>query len=260
MKLIGAGLPRTATSTQKVVMDILGVTPCYHMQNVFADLAEAARWKAALTDPTALQQIVDPFESTIDWPGSYHYKTLSELYPEAKVLLSVRTGESWARSMQETIWGMLFGGGLLDHITSAHCDVDPDYRLFIDLCREMWLHGGIEGGLIPNGSEATTEQLAAAHDRYNEEVIATIPAERLLVWKPADGWEPLCEFLELPVPDEPIPHVNDTEAFKEGIVRGGLAAVESYLTHGTGAVPVAHPGARPDRHDAPESRATPASS
>jgi Sulfotransferase domain len=255
MKLIGAGLPRTATSTQKVVMDILGLTPCYHMQNVFADLDEAARWQAALTDAAVLQEIVDPFESTIDWPGSYHYRTLAELYPDAKVLLSVRTGESWARSMQETIWGMLFGGGLLDHITAAHTDVDPKYRVFIELCREMWLHGGIEGGLIPNGSAATAEQLAAAHDRYNDQVIATIPAERLLVWKPADGWEPLCEFLEVPVPAEPIPHVNDTEAFKAGIVRGGLAAVESYLTHGSGSVAVAHPGARPDREDAPDSTA-----
>jgi hypothetical protein len=255
MKLIGAGLPRTATSTQKVVMDILGLTPCYHMQNVFADLDEAARWQAALTDAAVLQEIVEPFESTIDWPGSYHYRTLAELYPDAKVLLSVRTGESWARSMQETIWGMLFGGGLLDHITAAHTDVDPKYRVFIELCREMWLHGGIEGGLIPNGPAATTEQLAAAHDRYNDEVIATIPAERLLVWKPADGWEPLCEFLEVPVPEEPIPHVNDTEAFKAGIVRGGLAAVESYLTHGSGSVAVAHPGARPDREDAPDSSA-----
>jgi hypothetical protein len=253
MKLIGAGLPRTATSTQKVVMDILGLTPCYHMQNVFADLNEAPRWKQALTDQAALQEIVAPFESCIDWPGSYHYKTLAEMYPDAKVLLSVRTGESWARSMQETIWGMLFGGGLLQHITDAHTDVDPKYRVFIDLCKEMWMHGGIEGGLIPNGSEATTEQLAAAHDRYNEQVIADIPADRLLVWKPADGWEPLCEFLGLPVPSEPLPHVNDTDAFKQGIVRGGLASVQAYLEHGSGSVAVAHPGARPDREAAPAS-------
>jgi Sulfotransferase domain len=253
MKLIGAGLPRTATSTQKVVMDILGLTPCYHMQNVFADLDEAPRWRAALTDRAALQEILEPFESTIDWPGSYHYATLAEMYPDAKVLLSVRTGESWARSMQETIWAMLFGGELLEHVTEAHCDVDPKWDTFIELCRDMWMHGGIEGGLIPNGSKATTEQLAAAHDRYNEQVIATIPAERLLVWKPADGWEPLCEFLELPVPDEEIPHVNDTEAFKEGIIRGGIGAVQNYMDHGTGTVAVSHPGARPDREAAASS-------
>jgi hypothetical protein len=247
MKLIGAGLPRTATSTQKVVMDILGLSPCYHMQNVFADLNEAVRWKAALTDRDVLKEILDPFESAVDWPGSYHYKALAEIYPDAKVLLSVRTGESWARSMQETIWEMLWGNSLLGHMTSAHTDVDPKYRFFIELCRDMWLHGGIEGGLIPNGPDATFEQLAAAHDRYNEEVIATIPADRLLVWKPADGWEPLCDFLDVPVPDEPVPHINDTDALRNGLVRGAIAAVESYLDGGDGSVAVAHPGARPDR-------------
>ncbi len=247
MRLIGAGLPRTATSTQKVVMDILGIAPCYHMQNVFADLDEARRWSAARTDKAVLKEILDPFESAVDWPGSYFYKELAEIYPDAKVLLSVRSGESWARSMQETIWAMLFAEDLIGHMTSAHCDVDPKYDFFINMCREMWLYGGIEGGLIPNGPKATAEQLASAHDRYNAEVIATIPAERLLVWKPTDGWEPLCDFLEVPVPEEPLPHINDTQVLRDGIVRGGLAAVESFLTTGTGSVAVAHPGARPPR-------------
>jgi hypothetical protein len=247
MKLIGAGLPRTATSTQKVVMDILGLAPCYHMQNVFADLDEAKRWDAAISDPSGLRDILDPFESAVDWPGSYFYEELAEMYPDAKVLLSVRTGESWAKSMQETIWGMLWGDSLIGHMTAAHCDVDPRYKFFIEMCRKMWLHGGIEGGLIPKGRDATLEDLAAAHDRYNEKVIATIPADRLLVWKPADGWEPLCDFLDVPVPSEPVPHINDTDALREGIVRGGLAAVTSHLEGGSGSVPVAHPGARPDK-------------
>ena len=250
MKLIGAGLPRTATSTQKVVMDILGLGPCYHMQNVFADLNEATRWKAALADRAALKEILDPFESTVDWPGSYHYKELAEIYPDAKVLLSVRSGESWARSMKETIWAMLWGDELIGHMTSAHTDVDPKYRFFIELCRDMWVDGGIEGGLIPNGADATVEELAAAFDRYNEQVIATIPAERLLVWQPADGWEPLCEFLKRPVPSEPVPHINDTDALRDGIIRGGLAAVGNFLETGSGSVAVAHPGARPDRSGA----------
>jgi hypothetical protein len=247
MKLIGAGLPRTATSTQKVVMDILGITPCYHMQNVFADLDEARRWDAATRDQAILREILDPFESAVDWPGSFFARELAEIYPDAKVLLSVRDGASWARSMKETIWAMLFGDDLIGHMTSAHCDVDPRYDFFINMCRGWWLHGGIEGGLIPNGPDATLEELATAIDRYDDELIAAIPADRLLVWKPGDGWEPLCDFLELPVPDEPLPHVNDTDALREGIVRGGLAAVDSFLTTGTGRVQVAHPGARPDR-------------
>ncbi len=35
-----------------------------------------------------------------------------------------------------------------------------------------------------------------------------VPQDRLLEWTVEDGWEPLCEFLGKPVPDEPFPHVN----------------------------------------------------
>lgn len=35
-----------------------------------------------------------------------------------------------------------------------------------------------------------------------------VPKERLLEWTVEDGWEPLCEFLDKPVPEEPFPHAN----------------------------------------------------
>jgi hypothetical protein len=51
-------------------------------------------------------------------------------------------------------------------------------------------------------------------DEHNREVIATIPPERLLVFDVKEGWQPLCAFLEEPVPaGEPFPHVNDTADF-----------------------------------------------
>ena len=34
------------------------------------------------------------------------------------------------------------------------------------------------------------------------------PKERLLVYDLKEGWGPLCEFLEVPVPDKPFPHKN----------------------------------------------------
>lgn len=36
-----------------------------------------------------------------------------------------------------------------------------------------------------------------------------MPKERLLVWHPRDGWDPLCKFLGKEVPAEPVPRVND---------------------------------------------------
>jgi hypothetical protein len=65
-------------------------------------------------------------------------------------------------------------------------------------------------------------------ERWNDEVRATVPAGRLLEWHPKEGWEPLCEFLDVDVPDEPVPNVNDTEAFKHGIIGGAVTSVQQW--------------------------------
>ena len=243
MKVIGAGLPRTATSSQKVAMDILGLNPCYHMQNIFADLDEAPRWVAAMNSPEALEEIVDPFASVIDWPGSYHYRTLMDLYPEAKVLLSVRSGQSGATSMHQTIWAMLYSDNLLGHITAVHCDVDPRWKFYIDMMKLMWETTGLAD------KASTHESLAAGMEAYNEDVIATVPADRLLVWQITDGWGPLCEFLEVPVPNVAFPHINESEGFEAGIMRGGMAAIQRWFGEESSEFEVAHPGA--SRESAP---------
>ena len=52
--------------------------------------------------------------------------------------------------------------------------------------------------------------------QHTQAVRETVPSERLLVFDLKQGWEPLCTFLEVPVPDgDPFPHVNDTAAFGE---------------------------------------------
>jgi hypothetical protein len=53
-----------------------------------------------------------------------------------------------------------------------------------------------------------------------------VPADRLLVWEVTDGWEPLCEFLGLDVPDEPLPHANDRDTFLQRVIGGALDSLE----------------------------------
>jgi len=47
-----------------------------------------------------------------------------------------------------------------------------------------------------------------AFTNHNAAVQKAIPVEKLLVFRVTEGWEPLCEFLEVPVPDKPFPHLN----------------------------------------------------
>ena len=109
MKLIGAGLPRTATLTQKVAMEMLGLAPCHHMVEVFANLETAQQWRDAFEGKVSAAELLYEHPAMVDWPGSHFYKELMEDFPDAKVLLSVRSGESWATSMRKTIWECLYG-------------------------------------------------------------------------------------------------------------------------------------------------------
>ncbi len=223
MKLIGAGLPRTGTLSQKIALEMLGLGPCYHMVNVLGELDETERWRQALNRELSLDAIFDGFEATVDWPGSFFYKELVDLYPDAKVLLSVRDGDSWARSMHDTIWGVLYGDIFIRHMSEAWCDIDPKWRSYMSLMDQMWKRSG-----LMEDENTTMEWMSSAMGRYHDEVQRTVPAERLLVWSVGDGWEPLCEFLELPVPDAPFAHVNDSRQFGERIVDGALLAIQRY--------------------------------
>lgn len=223
MKLIGAGLPRTGTLSQKVGLEILGYGPCYHMVNVLANLDLAHDWRRAVDGDADWNQIFDGFETTVDWPGSFFYSQLAETYPDAKVLLSVRESTSWARSMRETIWGVIYGDNVARYLSDARCEIDPKWRGYIDLMKKMWQHSGLMEGID------TTEQfMADAMERYNEEVIRTVPADHLLVWSVADGWDPLCDFLGTSVPQMPFPHLNDSKEFIDRVVDGALLTLQQW--------------------------------
>jgi hypothetical protein len=234
MRLIGAGLPRTATLSQKVALEMLGFGPCYHMVNVLGDLDAVPRWERALEGEADWDALFGEHQATVDWPGSFHYRELLDAYPDAKVLLSVRDGESWARSMRDTIWGVLYGDILTRHLSDAWRLVDPRWAAYTGLMREMWRRSG-----LVYGEELDLEWMAAAAERYHRQVRRDVPAERLLVWSPAEGWEPLCEFLEVRVPDTPFPHLNDSRTFNERIIDGALLALGQWRARERDSVPAA---------------------
>ena len=140
------------------------------------------------------------------------------------MLLSVRDGDSWARSMRDTIWGVLRGDTMMRDLSTARTRIDPGWSSYIELMTAMWDKSGLLGAA--EGFEASA--LARAMERYNDEVRQSVPAERLLVWSPADGWEPLCEFLEVPVPDMPFPRVNDSREFVNRVIDGALITLNEW--------------------------------
>jgi hypothetical protein len=203
---------------------MLGFGPCYHMVNVLADLDESPRWRQAFEGNAPWDEIFSGFESTVDWPGSFHYRELIDVYPDAKVLLSVRDPESWAISMRETIWGVIYGDCLMRDMSMARTRVDDKWRDYIELVSEMWERSGLLGDVARADEEAMQRGFVA----FNEEAQRNVPSDRLLVWQASDGWEPLCEFLGAEVPDAPFPRLNDASMFADRIVDGSLDVLQTW--------------------------------
>ena len=224
MKLIGAGMPRTGTLTQKVALEMLGIGPCYHMVDVLADLDQAKLWQRALDGEAPWEQIFDGFNSTVDWPGGYFYRELIDVYPDAKVLLSAREPHAWERSMRETVWAVRHGESLVRLLSSAQAHVNPQWRGFLEMIDRLVWEGE---GTFASG-HAEPQQLIDTMIRHNREVEENVPPVRLLVWSVEEGWEPLCKFLEVPVPQQPFPHVNDRTEFLNRVIDSSLQALRQW--------------------------------
>ena len=230
MKVIGAGLPRTATTTQLIALEMLGL-PCYHMRDMMGDLTKSVpQWRQALEGNGPWAELFEGKESVVDWPGSYHWRELMDVYPDAKVLLSVRSAESWVESMHNTIAAIWFGENLMHHLAMARYQVDPAFASWLDVLKDMWTRADI---MVPSGGDR--EEMARGFERWNQDVIDTVPSERLLVWNPKDGWEPLCEFLGIDVPEGPVPNVNDTENFQKNLIMApAIEAVNAWWDENKG--------------------------
>jgi hypothetical protein len=225
MTVIGAGLPRTGTLTQKLALEQLGFGPAYHWVNVIADLDQQVDlWNSALDGGSPWEEVFAGHRSTVDWPGGYFYRELMEFYPEAKVLLSVRDPESWEPSFRDTIWTMSFGETLMPRLSWARAEIDPRWRAYLELVDRMFW--GPQGTFAAGNAEPSQlmEQMVA----HTEQVKSVVPPERLLVWNVKEGWGPLCEFLEVDVPDSPLPHANDRDTFLERVIGGALDTLQAW--------------------------------
>jgi len=205
LKVIGAGLPRTSTLSLKLALEQLGFGPCFHMMEMMAHPELMSLWADKLTGkPLDWDDVLKGYNSITDGPGCFVYKQLMERYPDAKVILSLRSAESWWQSALATA------------NSPANREVNmPNAQEFMEKLQIVNQVAG--GGIKWDGSDR--EGAIAAFERHNAEVQRVVPKERLLVFKAQDGWEPLCRFLGVPVPDTPYPRTNSTDELKEHLAQ-----------------------------------------
>ena len=188
IKIIGAGVGRTGTYTLKLAINQLGYGPCHHMEEVLKNMdVQVSLWSEAIKGNTNWSAIYDGFNSAVDWPTAGFYRELIKEYPTAKFILTERSPESWADSFGSTIYKLVGGR-----------DKAPEkMHNWLNMVNKVLIKTGFPDGLDRDG-------LIKGFIAHNKAVRETIPEEQLLIFQVKDGWEPLCEFLNTPVPDKPF--------------------------------------------------------
>ena len=103
--VIGAGFGRTGTLSLKFALETLGLDKCYHMMEVMRNQSHAAQWrKAARGEAVDWNALYAGYQATVDWPSASFWRELREVYPEAKVILTLRDSQQWYASVMNTIW------------------------------------------------------------------------------------------------------------------------------------------------------------
>ncbi|MFE9280451.1 sulfotransferase family protein [Nocardiopsis alba] len=205
--VIGAGFPRTGTTSMKAALERLGLGPCHHMSEVLESSSLADRWAAIASTPAGevdWVRLMEGWRSGVDWPLSFFWRELADAFPDTRILLTVRDPYRWYASMHATIFE-----AIRESVRAPDDQLLPEeLTTILPLLDRMWnAHFGVGPGEVPD--EATA---VAAFERHTARVRAEVPADRLLVYRVGQGWEPLCAFLGVDVPDEPFPRLNDTEA------------------------------------------------
>lgn len=197
LKVIGAGVGRTGTYSLKLAINQIGLGPCHHMEEVLHNMAtQVPLWSAAASGAPEWSRIFSGYRSTVDWPTACFFRDLAKEYPEARFVLTVRDPKRWADSFGATIYKLL---GSIDQ-------APQEKQAWLRMASEVIAMTGFPPGL-------DRDELAQAFISHNRAVKEAIPPDRLLEFEVKHGWQPLCDFLDVPVPDMDFPRTNHREEF-----------------------------------------------
>jgi hypothetical protein len=206
LQIIGSGLGRTGTKSLQSALSTLGFGPCHHMVEVFAHPESMRLWVEAAKGNADWDAIYGGYRSTVDYPGAQYWRELTAFYSGAKVLHTVRDPDEWFDSTQATIFS--------PHSPAFH--PGPSTEFFQSILGRFGSHLHDRGFM--------TDYFR----HHTQEVLAAIPAKRLLVYEVSQGWGPLCEFLGVPVPDVPFPAQNSRAEFIARLQAGSPSPVPAH--------------------------------
>lgn len=202
LQVIGVGLHGTGSMSVKAALERLGFGPCYHGMEALRRSTDGDHWLAAYDAGGDFDWslIFDGYRATLDWPTAYFWEQLATAYPDAKILLTDRDPESWWNSHVTMFQrGAEFGQQLTDE--------ERQWAEESGFARMQAALGTIAPAIF-DGRGFDKAHCLRVFTAHHERVRRTVPAERLLVYRVQEGWDPLCRFLDVNIPNEPFPLVN----------------------------------------------------
>ncbi|CAH8539153.1 unnamed protein product [Schistosoma turkestanicum] len=228
--VIGAGLPRTGTSSLKTALEILYPQPCYHLIDTITKThhGDIMKWQKLLNETRkltpdkqviyqGLSEILNGYSSVVDIPACGFYQELMSLYPTSKVVLTIRDKYQWLSSLRQTILPKPnhYSHRLLINKIQQILGLNHEFmQMILDSLRFAFQTNTIDFNVEDS-------ILLTCYEQYHRAVIDNVPSNRLLIHQFQDGWQPLCEFLNLNIPDGGVlsssyPHINKRqETFKQ---------------------------------------------
>lgn len=213
MHVIGAGFGRTGTSSLQAALEELLGGRCYHMKDIMTKPSQLQAWHDfAVGQTSALDWtlLFAGYVAAVDCPVCLYYKELMAVFPEAKIVLTLRDSESWWYSFNR-LMSLVGKARLL-------CFISRRLRKIARFTDTIIIENVFKGQL-------EKEHCIGIFECHNAAVRKAVPRERLLEYDVRQGWKPLCDFLGIAVPDKPFPHLNAGrrslyKLFGKGMLRG----------------------------------------
>lgn len=207
MKVLVAGYPKTGTKTMSAALSRLGYEVCDVFDNYHTKQDD---WTRIIKDGWTVddfKRMYEGVDAVVDAPACYFWEELYRAFPEAKIILTVRKNEDvWVDSLLKFHTDVLDSGFLFTLLHS----LSPTYlkgmkNIRIPIASIMYGTKRTMRKSLYNPNRCLLKMKYRAH---NAHVLQNAPADKLLVFNCTEGWGPLCNFLEVPVPDEPFPRKN----------------------------------------------------
>ncbi|KAJ8120758.1 hypothetical protein ONZ43_g2615 [Nemania bipapillata] len=222
LQVIGAGLPRTGTTSFSQALSILLDGPVHHCGTQISkgESYNIKTWTRILKHTPIrsaedeayvlkeLSQLMDGYVAVTDTPACVFVPELMKLYPDAKVICTIRDSDKWAESLDKTasnaqVW--FFGFVLMFNNPMRH------FSAWTTAMRD-----GRWGEVFPSRRAAGGAQEGQVWERHLAFLKEHVPPEKLVFFDVRDGWKPLCKALGCEVPKGiDFPRSNDSKAMEE---------------------------------------------